>query len=119
MDVTEPWAFEDGRFDCIVATLVLEHVEHLNHIFRAAHRVLRSGGALYLCELHPYRQFGGTQANFEHEGAGDQVTIDAFTHPVSEFVNEGLAAGFSVRRVGERYGVDDDVPRLLSILFGA
>jgi malonyl-CoA O-methyltransferase len=119
MDVTEPCAFEDGRFDCIVATLVLEHVEHLNHIFRAAHRVLRAGGALYLSELHPYRQLGGTQANFEHAESGETVTINAFTHPVSEFVNEGLDAGFSVRRMGEWYGPDDNVPRLLSIRFAA
>jgi len=52
------------------------------------------------------------------EDAGEHVTIDAFTHPVSPFVNEGLAAGFSVRRMGEGYGSDDDVPRLPSFLFG-
>jgi malonyl-CoA O-methyltransferase len=119
MDVTEPWPFEDGRFEGVVATLVLEHVEALDHVFQEASRVLRSGGALYLCELHPYRQLGGTQATFEHEGSGEQVTIDAFTHPVSEFVNEGLGAGFSVRRMGEWHGPDDDGPRLLSIRFGA
>jgi malonyl-CoA O-methyltransferase len=119
MDVTEPWRFEAGRFDCVVPTLVLEHVEHLDHVFQEASRVLRSGGALYLCELHPYRQLGGTQATFEHEGSGEQVTIDAFTHLVSEFVNEGLDAGFSVRRMGEWHGPHDDVPWLLSILFGA
>jgi malonyl-CoA O-methyltransferase len=119
LDVTEPWPLNDRSFDCVVATLVLEHVEHLDRVFREAHRVLRSGGALYLCELHPYRQFGGTQANFEHKESGETITIDAFTHPVSEFVNEGLDAGFSVRRMGEWHGPDDEVPRLLSIRFGA
>jgi malonyl-CoA O-methyltransferase len=119
MDVTEPWPFEEGRFDWLVATLVLEHVKDLDHVFQEGHRVLRSGGGLYLSELHPYRQFGGTQANFEHKESGETITIDAFTHPVSAFVNEGLDAGFSVRRMGEWHGPDDDMPRLLSILFGA
>jgi malonyl-CoA O-methyltransferase len=119
MDVTEPWPFGQDRFDAVVATLLLEHVERLGFVFREARRVLRPDGAFYLCELHPYRQFGGTQANFEHENSGEVVTIEAFTHPVSEFVNEGLGAGFSVRRMGEWHGPDDDVPRLLSILFGA
>lgn len=119
MDVTEPWAFEEGRFDWVVATLVLEHVKDLDHVFREAHRVLRSGGGFYLSELHPYRQLEGTQANFEDEESGETIMIDAFTHPVSEFVNEGLGAGFSMRRMGEWNGPDDDMPRLLSILFGA
>ena len=71
------------------------------HIFREARRVLRPGGHLYLSELHPYRQLGGTQANFDHEASGENVTIVAFSHPVSEFVNEGLDAGFAVREMGE------------------
>jgi malonyl-CoA O-methyltransferase len=119
MDVTGPWPVGPNRFDAVVATLLLEHVERLGFVFREARRVLRPDGAFYLCELHPYRQLGGTKANFDPDASGETVTIDAFTHPVSEFVNEGLDAGFSVRRMGEWHGPDDEVPRLLSILFGA
>ena len=117
LDVTEPWPFDGRQFDCVVSTLVLEHVERLGPVFREARRMLRSGGRFYLSELHPYRQLGGTQANFDHEASGESVTIDAFTHPVSEFVNEGLDVGFAVREMGEWYGTNDDLPRLMTILF--
>lgn len=39
------------------------------------------------------------------------------THLVSEFVNEGLKAGLSAHRMGASHGPNDNLPRLLSILF--
>ena len=79
--------------------LVLEHVEALGPAFREARRVLRDGGTFYLAELHPYRQFDGTQTHVEDETTGETVVIDAFTHSVSEFVNTGVEAGFSVQQL--------------------
>ncbi|MCS3666765.1 SAM-dependent methyltransferase [Salinibacter ruber] len=71
------------------------HVEALGPVFQEARRVLRDGGTFYLAELHPTRQFGGTQAHFEDE------------------------AGFAVREMGEWRADGDEQPRLLSIRFGA
>jgi hypothetical protein len=45
--------------------------------------------------------------------------IDAFTHPVSEFVNVGLDTGFAVREMGEWRADGNEQPQLLSIRFGA
>jgi ubiquinone/menaquinone biosynthesis C-methylase UbiE len=103
----------------VVATLMLEHVEALGPVFREARRVVRDGGTFYLAELHPTRQFGGTQAHFEDEATGETVVIDAFTHPVSEFVNAGVGAGFAVREMGEWRAEGDAQPRPLAIRFGA
>lgn len=119
LDVTEPWPFEASRFDAVVATLVLEHVEALGPVFQEARRALRDGGTFYLAELHPYRQYGGTQAHFEDENTGETVVIDAFTHPVSEFVSAGVEAGFAVREMGEWRAEGDEHPRLLTIRFDA
>jgi len=119
LDVTESWPFETARFDAVVATLVVEHVENLAPVFREARRVVRDEGTFYLAELHPYRQFGGTQAHFEEEATGETVVIDAFTHPVSEFVNAGIEAGFAVREMGEWRADGDEQPRLLTVRFGA
>jgi len=117
--LTTPWPFEAGRFDAVVATLVLEHVEEPAPVSQEARRVLREGGTFYLAELHPTRQFGGTQAHFEDEATGETVVIDAFLHPVSEFVTAGVEAGFAVREMGEWRADGDERPRLLSIRFGA
>lgn len=119
LDVTKPWPFESDRFDAVVATLVLEHVEALGSVFRETQRVLREGGTFYLAELHPYRQFEGTQAHFEDQKTGETVVIDAFTHPVSAFVNAGIETGFAVQEMGEWRGDGDEQPRLLTIRFGA
>ncbi len=118
LDVTEPWPFEARRFDAVVATLVLEHMQALGPVFREARRVVQDGGTFYLAELHPTRQFGGTQAHFEDEATGETVVIDAFTHPVSEFVNAGVEAGFAVREMGEWRAEGDEYLRLLTVRFG-
>ena len=89
------------RFNAVVATLVLEHVEALGPAFREARRVLRDGGTFYLAELHPYRRFDGTQTHVEDETTGETVVIDAFTHSVSEFVNTGVEAGFAAQQMRE------------------
>ncbi len=99
--LTDPREAYDRWPGHVEATLVLEHVEALGPVFRGTRRVVRDGGTFYLAELHPTRQFGGTQAHFEDEATGETVVIDACAHPVSEFVSAGVEAGFSVRGMGE------------------
>ncbi|MCS3629957.1 SAM-dependent methyltransferase [Salinibacter ruber] len=117
--VTDPRKAYDRWPGHVEATLVLEHVQVLGPVFQEARRVLRDGGTFYLAELHPTRQFGGTQAHFEDEATGETVVIDACAHPVSEFVSAGVEAGFAVRGMGEWRADGDEQPRLLSIRFGA
>ncbi len=115
-DVTQPWPFAQG-FDLIVANLVLEHVRELGPLFREARRVLLPGGLLYVAELHPYRQLGGSQAKYREAETGEEVLVPAFVHQVSEYVNAGLAAGLALRRLGEQQNDADTIPRLLTLLF--
>ena len=100
----------------MICNLILEHVDDVGPIYREAARALRSGGSLFVCEIHPYRQIRGGQAQIRSE-CGDARPICAYIHSLSEYVNEGLAAGLSVRNIGEWHGGRDDTPRLLSLLF--
>lgn len=119
-DVREPWPVEDNSVDVVVGNLVLEHVEHLAAVYAQASRVLRNGGQLYLCELHPYRQWRGGQAHFTEQSSGDTVQVSAFVHSVGDYVNAAIDQQFHLTQLGE--WLEDDAPegafpRLLSLLF--
>jgi SAM-dependent methyltransferase len=119
-DITRPWPVDASSMDVVVGNLVLEHVRDLGPIYAEAARVLRPGGELFLCELHPYRQLRGGQAHFEDAETNETIPVTAYQHSVSEYVNGGLAAGFTLRALGEHLeesAAADAAPRLLSILF--
>ena len=90
-DLRAQWSVPEGAFDHVVGNLVLEHIAELAPIFAQAARALRPGGTLYLCELHPFRQRMGSQAQFN--GADGRERVTAFLHDVSDYVAAGLAAG--------------------------
>jgi ubiquinone/menaquinone biosynthesis C-methylase UbiE len=119
-DITRPWPVEESSVDLVVGNLVLEHVRDLAPIYDEAARVLRPGGELFLCELHPYRQLRGSQAHFEDGDTNETVPVTAYQHSVSEYVNGGLGAGFTLRTLGEHVEESATLPaapRLLSVLF--
>ncbi len=119
-DISSPWPSADGSADVVIAMLVLEHVQRLQPIFGEAARVLRRGGDLFVCELHPMRQILGRQAEFTNPRTGERERVAAFLHDVSEYVNGGLQAGFTLGRLGEWRDTGAgraDPPRLLSVQF--
>ena len=116
MDITRAWPLTQ-QFDWIMANLVLEHIENLGHVFREARAALRGNGRFYLSELHPYKQLQGAQARYQDSQTGQEVLVPAFSHPISEYVNEALAASFRLVHLGEWQNEADDAPRLLTCLF--
>jgi Methylase involved in ubiquinone/menaquinone biosynthesis len=119
-DVRSRWPLADASADVVIGNLVLEHVERLPPIFAEAARVLRPGGELFLCELHPFRQLRGGQAHFTDAGTGETVQVPAHVHSTSEYVNAGLGAGLRLRTLGEWLepeAAPGSAPRLLSMLF--
>lgn len=119
-DVREPWPIDDRSVDVVVGNLVLEHVAQLAPVFAQAARVLREGGQLFLCELHPFRQWRGGQAHFTEQSSGETVQVSAFVHSVGDYVNSAISQQFQLEELGE--WLEDDAPtgafpRLLSLLF--
>jgi ubiquinone/menaquinone biosynthesis C-methylase UbiE len=117
-DITQPWQFADGgTADLITCSLVLEHVEQLEHVFAQTQQVLRPGGLFYLGELHPFRQYRGSQARFETP-AGDTLRIEAYVHHLSDYTEAAYRQGLRCLRVQEWFDENDraSLPRLLTLL---
>jgi ubiquinone/menaquinone biosynthesis C-methylase UbiE len=117
-DINRDWHFTEGeRFDLVVFSLVLEHIEDLDAIFRKLHAVLDPGGRVYIGELHPFKQYAGTKARFETEEGTKVVTC--FIHHVSEFTDAAKAHGFRISRVAEYFDEPNrqGIPRILTLMF--
>lgn len=116
-DLTKPWPCRDGSVNLIVCNLVLEHVNDLSVIFAEAQRVLIPGGEFFISELHPFRQYGGTKANFQR--GQETIEIPAFVHHLSDFVEGASQNGLALQSVREWWHEADEnkLPRLLTFIF--
>jgi ubiquinone/menaquinone biosynthesis C-methylase UbiE len=81
-----------GRFDALVAALVLEHVRDLPSFFQQAAHVLVPGGQVYVSEIHPDRAAQGTLANFTTDD-GQAHHLDSVYHPSAAIEAAAAAAG--------------------------
>ena len=116
-DITKTWHCEDGCADLIACNLVLEHVENLLPIFSEAFRALVKRGRFFVCELHPFRQYEGTKANFQRDQ--NTTEIQAFVHHISDFLNAAEINGLTLESLKEWWHEEDQnkPPRLVSFMF--
>jgi len=116
-DISTRWQFADQSFDLIACNLVLEHIADLSFVFAEATRVLREGGRFFVSELHPFRQYQGTQARFQRN---HQTThIPAFVHHISDFTGAGEANKLALANMKEWWHPEDQnpPPRIVSFMF--
>ncbi len=115
-DIRDKWNFTSEQYDLVSFSLVLEHIENLDHIFREASRALLPGGFVYLGELHPYKQYAGTKARFETE-EGLQI-LECFNHNISDFINAANKSGLEITHLDEFFDGDGtSIPRILVMIF--
>jgi 2-polyprenyl-3-methyl-5-hydroxy-6-metoxy-1,4-benzoquinol methylase len=115
-DITKDWTFATKQYDLVIFSLVLEHIEDLNAIFKKASCVLKPNGLVYIGELHPYKQYSGSKATFETE-KGEQI-VRCFNHHISDFTQGAKKCGSEIEDIGEFF--DDNkktgLPRIITLL---
>jgi ubiquinone/menaquinone biosynthesis C-methylase UbiE len=116
-DITQAWTFTDSTPDLITFNLVLEHVEDLWFVFSEASNCLAANGKLFVCELHPFRQYQGGKAQFQADQ--ETVEIPAFVHHVSDFFRAAQKSGLQLIDCREWWHTQDRgmPPRLISFMF--
>lgn len=116
-DINQTWPVRPGWSNLITCSLVLEHIENLDFIFREAARVLKRRGKFYICELHPWKQYSGSQARFETEDGIHKPTV--FIHHISDYLNAAKTEGFRLLDFNEYFDdkENENIPRLISLVF--
>ncbi len=115
-DITHDWNFTNEHYDIIIFSLVLEHIEILDNIFKETAKVLKAGGYIYIGELHPFKQYIGTKARFETDEGIEILTC--FNHNISDFIDSAKRNGFNIIDINEFFDNNDrtTVPRILTLL---
>lgn len=116
-DITFDWTFSKMQFELVTFSLVLEHIQSLEHIFQEVSKSLVKGGFVYIGELHPFKQYEGSKARFETED-GIQV-VECFNHNISDFLDTAKKHNLELTDIAEYFDENDrsTIPRILTLLF--
>ena len=77
---------------------------------------LKPKGKLFLCEIHPIRQYQGSQAKFETENGVEKLEV--YTHHISEYIETAKKVGFEMLELQEWFDEENqELPRLISFVF--
>ncbi len=116
-DIIQDWNFTKYSFDLITFSLVLEHIENLNLIFKKAIAALEPGGYIYIGELHPCKQYNGSKAWFRTTES--TTVVECFNHHLSDFLKPAKQYGLHIEKVEEYFDDEqlrEEMLRILSIL---
>jgi malonyl-CoA O-methyltransferase len=95
-----PFPFSSDKFDLVVSSLVIEHINDLDNYFSEIRRVTQPDAAIFITGLHPAMHMLGISARFENE-AKEHVQPESQCHSLSTIFNAATAAGLQVTRIEE------------------
>ena len=117
VDIKSEWNFTEKTFELITFSLVLEHIENVDHIFKETYMKLNDDGHVYIGELHPFKQYTGSKARFETD-EGLEV-VECYNHHISDFIQSAKKYGLRLMELDEYFDNEDktSMPRILTLLF--
>jgi SAM-dependent methyltransferase len=91
---------DDAAVDLVACSLALTHVPDLGPVLAEFARVLRPGGHVVLCDLHPEQVALGVVPSVRRaDGTPGRVT--SYVHRTGDYLRAALAAGLCVRACEE------------------
>ncbi len=116
-DLTKDWEIENNFVDLITASLTLEHIKNLGHIFSQANLKLKKNGLFFISELHPFKQYSGSKASYETENGIKELEV--YIHDISEYIDTAKNNGFQLIELKEWFdeSSENEIPRLISFVF--
>ncbi len=116
-DLTKDWEIENNFVDLITASLTLEHIKNLGHIFSQANLKLKKNGLFFISELHPFKQYSGSKAKYETENGIKELEV--YIHDISEYIDTAKNNGFQLIELKEWFdeSSENEIPRLISFVF--
>ena len=116
-DLTKDWETENNFVDLITASLTLEHIKNLGHIFSQANLKLKKNGLFFISELHPFKQYSGSKAKYETENGIKELEV--YIHDISEYIDTAKNNGFQLIELKEWFNEssENEIPRLISFVF--
>jgi SAM-dependent methyltransferase len=101
--IGEDLPFADEAFDLVVSYNVLQNVDDLSRALREIQRVLRPGGSLSVCIVHPFTDLG----SFEHEGDDARFVVRDRYYEARRIEETEERDGISMTFRGWTYPLDD------------
>ena len=116
-DLNESWGIDNNFADLITCSLTLEHIDDLNPIFKKANQKLTKNGVLFISELHPFKQYTGSKAQYETDKGTKELEV--FVHHISDYVGSAKSNGFKLLEINEWFDNHSkkEIPRLISFVF--
>jgi ubiquinone/menaquinone biosynthesis C-methylase UbiE len=105
-DIRKPLPFDDNQFDGILSTLVFEHIENIESLFREMKRICKPGGFILISEMHPAMRLKGAQAAYTNPGTGEKIKLRSINHTVSDFVKSAINCGLNNSEIREDEGTE-------------
>ena len=117
VDLTKDWKIENNFADLITSSLTLEHIKNLDHIFSQANQKLNKNGLFFISELHPFKQYSGSKAQYETENGTKELEV--YVHHISEYIDDAKNNGFQLIELKEWFDENskNGIPRLMSFVF--
>lgn len=139
-DLTQHLDIEDGQFDLVVSSMVLQYLPNLECLAEESYRVLNSSGELVLVVQHPLFQQLNPSVFLEHVSCFEaksveqkimsgKATATVYNRSLSDYLEPFFKVGFSLTKFKEphysdellqevpRYKEVSDFPRVLGLKF--